>query len=521
MIKFGILFIGLLLWGCGDHQGLPEKNYLTVKNGHFADASGREVILNGLNHVSKNPEENYLYAKDEELFRRFKEWGFNCIRYGIHWDGLEPEPGKINEEYLKEIDKRVKWAEENGIWLVLDMHQDLYGRKFDNGAPDWAVLDENLPHRTGEVWSAAYMISPAVQKSFDNFWKDAEASDGVGVQDHYMRLWKLLAERYADSPSVAGFDVMNEPFMGSGGKVFPKLVEGCTEAVARMMVRETGKQPTEAELEAMWGKPEQRLKILTMINDKELFAIMIDKAEEAINEFDTGALSRFYQRVHDTIRKVNKKQILFLEHSFYANLGIRSFFKVPVNERGIPDSLCAYAPHGYDLVTDSDQAVNQGYERLGVIFSRLWETGERNNLPVWLGEWGAFYLGENKYIDPARHIVGLIEGHKAGQSYWSYWDQIETQDYFLGAIVRPYPMCVNGILNTYKNDFETGKFECNWTEEAGTTVVTRIFVPDLGKVSREKIQLTPFSEVNFLPIAGAQSGYIEITPVGKERQLSF
>ena len=78
------------------------------------DSLGRELVLNGINHVTKSPEDRYVYPNDEQLFKEFRNWGINCIRYGINWDGLEPEPGQYNESYLQEIDRRVRWAEENG-----------------------------------------------------------------------------------------------------------------------------------------------------------------------------------------------------------------------------------------------------------------------------------------------------------------------------------------------------------------------------------------------------------------------
>lgn len=185
------LFIGLSVWGCCGHSDKAEN--IRVRGQRFIDSQQRTVIWNGLNLVEKNPEVGYLNPQDETLFRQFRMWGVNCVRYGIHWDGLEPEPGEINEEYLKEIDKRVYWARINGISLILDMHQDLYSRKFGNGAAAWATLDEGFPHITGEVWSDAYLMSPAVHKSFDNFWANAPASDGVGVQDHYIEVWKKVA----------------------------------------------------------------------------------------------------------------------------------------------------------------------------------------------------------------------------------------------------------------------------------------------------------------------------------------
>ncbi len=421
----------LLFCRCSDTSA--PADYLSVRETRFTDSEGRTVILNGINHVNKNPKEGYLHKNDEELFRQFRAWGFNCIRFGINWDGLEPEPGKINEAYLKEIDKRVKWAEENGLWLILDMHQDLYGRKYGNGAPLWATLDEDLPHKTGDVWSDAYLISPAIQKAFDNFWKNSPAPDGIGIQDHYIFLWKTLAKRYANSPSVAGFDIMNEPFMGSDGmKVFPKLLEG----YARVIAQKTGKVPSEQEMADMWGNEPKRVEALGFLNNKTDYGTIVDGAFEPVRVFEEGSLTTFYQRVRDAVREVNKKQILFLEHTYFCNLGISSSFHIPLDKYGNKDSLCAYAPHGYDLVTDTKGVSNPGYERVELIFDRIFKAGKQKGVPLIVDEWGAFYMGDNLYVDPARHLIGLFEKNLAGQTYWSYWEKIETQDYFKNTLVR-------------------------------------------------------------------------------------
>lgn len=230
----------------------------------LADNEGRTVILNGINHVVKSPEQGYVYEGDEELFARFREWGINCVRYGIHWDGLEPEPGRIDENYLKELDKRVYWARRNNLMLILDMHQDLYSRKFGNGAPLWATLDDGAEHVTGTVWSDAYLMSPAVQRSFDSFWQNRPASDGVGLQEHYANVWKVLARRYADSVSVVGFDVMNEPFIGSRAQaVVGRLVAGCAEHLPTGMAQPV----SEADFMRLWLDEDQRKGLLKLLDD--------------------------------------------------------------------------------------------------------------------------------------------------------------------------------------------------------------------------------------------------------------
>lgn len=261
--------IVFILMACTAEQ--ERLSFLQVKGDRIIDSADREVILNGINHVVKDPKKQYVYAADEQLFKNFRIYGFNCVRYGIIGDGLELEPGVINEEYLKEIDKRVKWAEENGIWLVLDMHQNLYGRKFSDGAPQWATLDDGLSHQSGNVWSDSYLISPAVQRAFDNFWNNKPASDGKGVQDHYLEVWRVLAERYKDAPSVAGFDIMNEPFMGVEAQdVFRDLLKGYAEGT----VLQGGKLPNMNQLLTAFGSEASRIELLESLNDKELYRTM-------------------------------------------------------------------------------------------------------------------------------------------------------------------------------------------------------------------------------------------------------
>lgn len=488
-------------------------DYLSINNNNFVDGRNRTVILNGINYVTKDPKQYFMNENDEEIFRQFKEWGFNCIRFGMSWRGIEPEPGKIDHAYLKEIDKRVKMAEENGLWLILDMHQDLFGGKYGNGAPDWATIDDGLPHETGDVWSDAYLASPAIHKVFDNFWNNTPASDGIGIQDHYIFVWKTLAKRYANSPAVAGFDIMNEPFTGSESNI---ILEKLLTSYGQIVEEETGAVIDLKDILEIWGDEKSRTEALATMNNKEHYKRITDSAYEELKKFEQGALSKFYQRVRDSIREVNKRHIIFLEHSYFSNLGIKSSFTMPVDKHGRIDPQCAYAPHGYDLVTDTDAADSPNYNRVEHIYEQIFESAIEKKTPVLVGEWGAFYMGK-KYIEPAQHLIKIFEKNQAGQTYWAYWDKIETQDYFYKTISRHYPMRTNGTLLYYMNNAESNQFECEWQEDRNSDAPTRIFVSDI-KNAEKNYELLPNSAATFHAL-GNTSGYMEIEPLGEKRRI--
>ena len=513
------ILVGLLGLCCTGCNNQPEAvtSTLSVKEGRLIDSRQRTVILNGVNHVVKDPKQGYVYHDDERLFKQFRIWGINCIRYGIHWDGLEPEPGKINEAYLAEIDKRVQWARDNDLYLILDMHQDLYGKKFDNGAPVWATLDEGLPHITGQVWSDAYLMSPAVQKAFDNFWKNAPAADSVGIQDHYINVWKTLAKRYADSTSVIGFDVFNEPFMGTRAQsVFQKLMEGCAVYLAEKKHR----MISEEEIMDIWTDEKKRTEMLEMLDDQETFHRILQYASELVDSFEKHELSHFYQKLRDAVRSTGNKQILFLEHNYFCNMGIESTFKVPLMANGKQDTLCAYAPHAYDLVVDTDGATHPGFKRLNTIFEQLQVAATKRHLPLLIGEWGAFYMGDN-YKEPAAHQIGWIAKLLAGHTYWSWWPDMEKQDYFDVAISRPYPQYINGRLVSYEYDMKSNVFTCEW-EESGDDANSRFFMPDISLFKEETLELTPATSVQFSAITeGTTAGYLEIEPTNGHRTLTI
>lgn len=515
-------FLILILFSCTEKEISKTPGFIQIEGQNFVDSDGRQIIFSGINFISKNPNEKYLPKEGVETFQKFRSWGFNCIRLGIIWDGLEPEPGKYNEEYLLEIDKRIQWATDNGIYVYLDMHQDLYGAKFSDGAPNWATLDEEQPHYSGPVWSDSYMISPAVQTAFDNFWKNSPASDGIGLQDHYANLWKHIAKRYANNTTVIGYDIMNEPFLGSAAnEIMPQMLG----AYAQVFVEVTGQAPPSAEeLQTMWGDETSRLEALKLIATKERYSKVVDAVYELNANFEKNILQPMYQKMADAIRKVDQNHILFFNHSYFANTGVSSALEPTRLADGTIDPLIAYAAHGYDLVVDTKEVENPSYERVEFIFDRINETGKRMNVPVLIGEWGALHGKSAKMVDAGQQLIDLFEKYKFSNTYWAYYTNIGDHPYFRNAIIRPYPECVSGNLLEYDYNFKTGDFTCVWNEIEEIDAPTVIYVPNLRNLSENEISMTPAAEqIIFEYCDDANAGRLLISPMGKKgkRTLSF
>ena len=74
-----------------------------------------------------------------------------------------------------------------GLWVLVDMHQDLWSERFDgNGAPDWATLDDGQPF-AASPFPYGY-LQPAVGRSFTSFWTNRDA-----IRSEYVRAYAALA----------------------------------------------------------------------------------------------------------------------------------------------------------------------------------------------------------------------------------------------------------------------------------------------------------------------------------------
>lgn len=182
----------------------------------LTNSDGQVVLLHGFNEVYKlAPYEPSAsgFSEDDAAFLAAN--GFNVVRLGVIWAGVEPEPGVYNAAYVASIQQTVQMLAAHGIYTIIDMHQDLYSASLGGeGAPEWATQTGGLPNQ-GFGFPGSYYLNPAETAAWDAFWNNSNAANGIGLQDNYAKAWETVAAAMAGNNSVIGYDIMNEPFPGT------------------------------------------------------------------------------------------------------------------------------------------------------------------------------------------------------------------------------------------------------------------------------------------------------------------
>jgi endoglycosylceramidase len=230
-----------------------------------------------------------------------------------------------------------------------------------------------------------------------------------------------------------------------------------------------------------------------------------------------------YDRVAKAIRQVDRHHILFLEPCMYATGGFGSDLQPIIGPDGARDPLQALAPHAYDIGTEKPGAGSANEQRMRLIIGRLTELARRLNMPMLVGEWGAFQ-GESYTRPLARLTVRIFEQSLVGDTYWFFTRWIERTPQF-ESLQRPYPRAIAGTLLRYRFDPETVRFECTWKEDSSVHKPTEVYIPDRWYPNGFELQLAPTGGGHhFQPVGpGRRNGYLRIPPgeTAAERHLTI
>lgn len=232
-------------------QSVPVR-IVGTKGTLFVDELGRSRILHGTNVVFKGPP----YIPDISA-NALPKWSFNqvdidilashgvtVIRLGVMWPGVEPVRGEYNQTYLDIVKSIIQSSSDNGIYVLLDMHQDMLSEKFcGEGVPLWAAqpdtssssfkfpspLDapttlnsDGIPSQYCQngkfgfpLLQSTFAAASAYQRLYNNY---------DGLRDSFAEFWKVVAQTVLPFKNILGFNLMNEPYLGDSYKL-PNLTK--------------------------------------------------------------------------------------------------------------------------------------------------------------------------------------------------------------------------------------------------------------------------------------------------------
>ncbi len=449
------------------------------------DEYGRERIFRGINHCVKEHWANkYLVRKHllkESLFEDMNSAGVNIVRLGITWAAIEPHEDEYNDDLISALKEFIDKCREHNIYVMFDMHQDLFAHHFHgDGAPKWAFDPSHPNPRQFAIWAEGYFYMQGVQNAFYDFWTNRNQ-----IQTKFIKMWEYVADSLSDCDNIIGYDYFNEPYIHKDGRKvflnlasnvvktvygknvnFEKYFNGCRDKVgfAKMAIKIYSFIRTRKGLH----------NLLSTMDSEEKFYDAINGLDKYTTEFN----SDYYQPFFDNACKhINKKGIFnFFEHNYYANLGLP--FEINAKENDV------YSPHAYDIFVDSPLYNKYSSDnRVGCILREIRKNQLKMNVPVLFGEWGCTAPG-HEWIRHIDFIMGEFEKYHWSSIYWGYdFKKDELNEVFN----RPYPVAVCGDIEEIKTDSKNRKFTLKWTcdKEYPENIKTEIYVPNKGVVTYE------------------------------------
>jgi endoglycosylceramidase len=452
----------------------------------ITDSSGRVFTTHGVNLVYKvAPYEPSVTGFGEDDAAFLEREGFNSVRLGVIYKAVEPQPGVYDAGYLAKIATTAGLLEKHHITPLIDFHQDMYNERFQGeGWPDWAVLDDGLPAQPQTGFPGNYLVQPALNRAFDNFWANAKGPGDVGLVDRYAVAWTRVAQTFAGDPGILGYDLLNEPWPGSGWQQCANP-SGCPA-------------------------------------------------------FDQGAFADFWRKTIAGVRATDKRHLAFYEPNVLFNDGADT--QLPKFD----DSRLGMSWHNYCLVGDVSGSGGGGGGACGteeaLVFQNATKRSDTTGDTQLLTEFGA-----TDDLDTLRRIATASDQYMVGWQYWAYCgcadpttqgpgdtqaivkdpskppegDNLKTEK--LAVLVRPYPQLVAGTPKSWKFDADKKVFELSYsTQRAGGGTfagrpLTEVFAPKIQYANGYGVTVTGAGVAS---APGAQTLTLRACPGAKEVKLT-
>jgi len=171
-------------------QSLEPQGILSLKTQGYAfvDSQGRRVIFHGINISGMEWGKTDVFTRKD--LHAIAMAGFNAVRFPIGWTGIEPQKDKIDADYLAGIKQVVNLAEQEGLYVMIDMHQWLWCTV---GMPRWTCLEDPK------------MDTAQVMNESRHFFGSKTLKATLAKR------WGLIAGMFADRAVILGYDLFNEP----------------------------------------------------------------------------------------------------------------------------------------------------------------------------------------------------------------------------------------------------------------------------------------------------------------------
>jgi endoglycosylceramidase len=126
------------------HPGMARISQVNQDTHQIVDEFGRTRFFHGTNVVMKEPPWYRplewvpgVSSFGEQDVQNLHDLGVNIVRLGHSWAGAEPVRGQYNQTFLDIMKKQTKVAEDHGLYVLVDVHQDVLARQLcGHGVPD-------------------------------------------------------------------------------------------------------------------------------------------------------------------------------------------------------------------------------------------------------------------------------------------------------------------------------------------------------------------------------------------------